>query len=83
MATPEAVSVTAFSGMGNVHATTFNRASPLCRLDRFDIREPSRAEAEYPWMERKPMVPRMASIVITMTSSTSVNHGKRLREKVL
>ncbi len=41
------------------------------------MRDPSRAEAEYPWMERKPMVPRIAKIVMTTTSSTKVNPRRR------
>ncbi len=45
IAVPEAVSTTASSGIGNVPATTFHSTSPFCRFDRFDILEPSRAEA--------------------------------------
>jgi hypothetical protein len=46
----------------------------FARLAISDTRELSRAELEYPEILMNPIVPRIASMVITTISSTRVNH---------
>lgn len=56
------------------------RSSDLEIFARSDIREESLALEEYPPIERNPIVPRIASIVMTTISSTRVNHLKSFRD---
>ncbi len=78
---PEYVTAKELSGIGYAPDVTMDKSSDFDTCARSLTRTESLAFDEYPPMERKPIVPRIASMVITTISSTRVNHFSLLKEK--